>query len=181
MANPIKQMVMQFIEPVQNRIMMAIARGVIESVNDSGGIQTIKSSFLAGENRDGVERFQNFGFTSNPPANSECVAVFVGGNREHGLIVALDDRASRLKGLAPGESAQYNASGDKWHLKANGNLEGALGGNLEVALTKLKFDNGSDELIDLMVQQLDALLAEPFIVNKATFAILKTKVEAFKV
>ena len=104
-------------------------------------------------------------------------------------LIATNDRGSRIVGLAQGDSAQYSGSGDKWHLKNSGELEGQIaadwkvtvGGNFDVTLSKLKLSNGSDELVDLIVQTLDALIAEPFIVNKATFTALKTKVEAFKV
>jgi len=192
----IMKMFSQMIRPVKNRIMLAIARGVVESIDDTQGVQLVKSRFLAGEIRDKVERFQNFGFTSNPPKDSECVALFPGGNRENGFIVSVDARGVRIKDLATGESAQYNAFGDKWHLKSNSDLEGTIGNdwnvsvgnklnftiteNFEATFAKLKLSNGSDELVDLLVQTMDALLAEPFIVNKATFTDLKTKLEGFK-
>jgi len=193
----IQNLFSQMIRPVKNRIMLAIARGVIETVDDSEGVQFAKSRFLAGEIREGVERFQNFGFTSNPPADSECIALFPGGNRENGFIISVESRGVRIKNLATGESCQYNSSGDKWHLKSNSDLEGLVGndwnvtvgnkvnltitGNLEATFAKLKLSNGTDELIDLLVQELDALIAEPFIVNKATFIALKAKLGAFKV
>ena len=190
-------MIQQAIRPLKNRIMMSIARGIVNSIDDDDGMQRAKATFLAGEIRDALEVVQNFGFTSNPPDGSELVAVFVGGNREHGLIVGTNDRATRITGLAKGESAQYNLNGDKWHLKADGTLEGIVGadwtvtvggnfkptiaGNFDAVFQKLSLSNGSAELVDLIVQTLDALIAEPFIVNKATFTQIKTKVEAFKI
>lgn len=72
---------------------------------------------------NGVERFQNYGFTAKPHAGAEGVVVFVGGNRDHGLCIAVDDRRYRLTGLEDGEVAIYTDEGDKIHLKRNNVIE----------------------------------------------------------
>lgn len=177
MRNFVSKMMM----PLRNRVYTMITRAVLETADDTDGMQVVKVNLLAGEARDGVERFQNFGFSSNPPEGAECVAVSVGGNRDHLIIIVADDRKTRVKNLAKGESVQYNSKGDKWHLKADGTLEGRLSKNLDVVFQKLKLSNGTDELVDLLVQTMDALLVEPFIVNKATFTLIKAKLEAFKI
>ena len=119
----LRALIAQMLEPIRTRVMMTIARGVIESINDDEGMQTAKINLLFGENRDKVERFQNYGFTSKPFADAEAVVVFPGGNREHGLIIAVDDRKFRLKGLADGEVAMYTDEGDKITLKRGGTIE----------------------------------------------------------
>lgn len=115
----LREIIRQMIEPVRQRVMMTIARGVIESINDATGIQLAKVNLLAGENRDKVERFQQYGLTSVPKANSEAVVLFAGGNRETGLIISIDDRNFRLKGLEEGEVALYTDEGDKIHFQRN--------------------------------------------------------------
>jgi len=172
MMDIIADVVSRKLMPLRNRVYTMITRAVLETVNDSEKMQLVKVSLLAGETRSDVERFQNFGFTSFPPDGAECVAVAVGGNRDHLIIVVADDRATRLKDLAKGESAQYNSRGDKWHLKKDGTLEGEI--------LKLKISNGTAEYTDLLVQLVTALSAEPFIVNKATFALIQTGLESFK-
>jgi len=107
MIKQIRAIVEQITKPMRDRIFMLIARGVIDAVNDTGGVQSVKMSLLADEVRDDLERFQNYGFTSTPFAGAEGVAIFPGGNREHGLIVAVDDRRARPKDIPPGGSAQY--------------------------------------------------------------------------
>ncbi|WP_431477838.1 phage baseplate assembly protein domain-containing protein [Massilia eburnea] len=59
---------------------------------------------------------RNTGFTSVPKPGAEGVVVFVGGNRDHGLVIAVEDRRFRLKGLASGEVAIYDDQGQKVHL-----------------------------------------------------------------
>jgi phage gp45-like len=116
-------MIRRAVAPIQRRIMLAVGRAVILASRDAEGIQTVKVSLLAGELRDRVERFQEYGFTSVPLDGCEAVAVFVGGDRGHGLIVATDDRRHRKAGLQPGEVAIYTDEGDTVHIKRGGTIE----------------------------------------------------------
>ena len=177
----IRSIVENMLRPLKNRIYTTITRGIIETANDFNGMQVVKVNLLAGEARSDVERFQNFGFSSNPPTNSECVALAIGGNRDHLIIIVADDRTSRITGLKEGESVQYNSNGDKMHLKNDGTLEGTLSKNFELTLEKFKIENDSGELIELLVQMAAALAVEPFIVNKATFTEIAVKLATFKV
>jgi len=181
MIEEIKRTISDMIRPLRNRVYTMITRAVIETVNDTDGMQLVKLNLLAGEARDGVERFQNFGFSSHPPESAECVALAIGGNRDHLIVIVADDRASRITGLEKGESVQYNSNGDKMLLKNDGTLEGTLSKNMEITLKKLKLSNGVDEVIDLLIQMNTALAAEPFIVNSGTFSDLATKFTGFKV
>ena len=79
-----------------------------------------RQAFYQFEILEKVERFQEYGFTSVPKNGAEAVLVAVGGSREHGLVVAIDDRRYRLKGLAAGEVALYDDQGQKVHLKRDG-------------------------------------------------------------
>ena len=123
--NQLKQLrsiINQVISPVRNRVMMLVSRGLLELVKDSNGIQLVKVNLLAGEARDNVERFQQYGLTSNPQPGAECIAIFQGGNREAGIIISIDDRRFRLKNLADGEVALYTDEGDKLHFKRNSTI-----------------------------------------------------------
>lgn len=64
-----------------------------------------------------LEHAENFGFTSNPPAGSDCVVVPLGGKTSHGIIVTTTNGAYRITGLSDGETAVYNADGAKIVLK----------------------------------------------------------------
>jgi len=176
-----KNLVNMMVRPLKNRVYTMITRAILETADDSDGMQVVKLNLLAGEARDKVERFQNFGFTSNPPANAECVALAVGGNRDHLIVVVADSRNDRVTGLETGESAFYRNNENKLVWKSNGNLEGEISANLELALTKLKRENDTGEVVDLLVQMATALSVEPFIVNKATFTDIATKLTTFKV
>ncbi|MEF3074134.1 phage baseplate assembly protein V [Methylobacter sp. Wu1] len=96
--------------PAMRGIRLMVGRGVLALVNDAAKMQTVQVKLLDGEVRD-MERFQNYGFTSYPQVGAEVAAVFVGGNRDHGLVLAIDDRRFRLKALQAGEVALYDDQG----------------------------------------------------------------------
>lgn len=134
MSRELAQMVNKMIEPLKRRLRLSIRRIVADVVIDSTGIQTVQASGFFNDLQT-YERIQNYGFTSVPISQSaEGIAVFAGGNPEHGLIIALDDRSFRLKGLLPGQSALYDLSGTKVICKADSTGE-------FFTLTELKLGN----------------------------------------
>lgn len=96
---------------------MMVGRAVINLVNDSLKMQELQVTLLADEVRADVERFQEYGLTSHPIPGSEAVMVCVGGARDHGIVIAVDDRRYRLKALEQGEVALYDDQGQAVHLK----------------------------------------------------------------
>ena len=92
-------------------------RGKVARVQAGGSVQKIQVEGLDGETVQDLEHAENFGFTSNPPAGSDCVVVPLGGKTSHGIIVTTTNGAYRITGLSDGETAVYNADGAKMMLK----------------------------------------------------------------
>lgn len=111
-------MIAHLLAPLRNRIANMIARAVVKIVDDAGGLQVLQLGVLDGETRDAIERFQEYGFTSRPLAGAEAAVLFLGGRRDHGIAVAVDDRRHRLAGLAEGDAALYRHSGEKVQCKS---------------------------------------------------------------
>lgn len=136
----IQQQISKALDPLRRRVSMAIGRAVLSAAaDDAKTAQTLQADFFKDETLDDLERFQNYGFTSVPKEGAEAIAVFPNGNRDHGVIIAVEDRRYRLKGLAGGEVAMYTDEGDKIHIKRGGTIE-------VVAATKLKVDAPAVEL-----------------------------------
>ncbi|MDH5753329.1 MAG: phage baseplate assembly protein V [Deltaproteobacteria bacterium] len=95
---------------LRRRLSLMVSRGVVKLVDDSLKMQGMQLTLLAGEVAE-AERFQQYGFTSVPLDGAEVIALAVGGNRGHMVVIAADDRRYRPTGLEPGDVAAYNSSG----------------------------------------------------------------------
>lgn len=96
---------------LKRKIQLLVSRAVVNIVTDSLKQQNMQINLLDGETADDVERFQNYGHTSVPPAGSEAIVLSVGGKRQHLVAVVVDSKCSRLKDLKSGDSALYHLEG----------------------------------------------------------------------
>lgn len=112
----------RLLDPLKRRVMGMIGRCLLTAIDDDSQVQAVQISALDDELHDGVERFGEYGLASHPHPGAEGVVVFVGGLRSHGLVIAVEDRRYRLKGLQTGEVALYDDLGQVLHLKRDGVL-----------------------------------------------------------
>ena len=135
---------------INDKVMNMIARGVLAAVDDGNGVQVLSLSLLAGERKDNVERFMEYGFTSVPTGEAEAIVIFPGGDRSAGVVVALDERGSRMTGLAAGEVAVYTNEGDSIVLKRNNEIE----------VTTRRLVINAEETVEINAQQ-DVTITTP--------------------
>jgi phage baseplate assembly protein V len=90
--------------------------------NDAGAVQMLQLTLSPLETRDNTPRLAEFGFTSAPPAGSDAVLVFLGGNRKTGIVIATGNQQTRPTGLNPGEAQIYDAFGKSIYLTENGGI-----------------------------------------------------------
>jgi phage baseplate assembly protein V len=107
-------------EDVRGKVNLMIGRAILNVINDAGAVHTVQVKLLDGEVHDDVEVIRQYGFTGNPPPGVGGVVAFVGGNRDHGLVIAVDDRQYRMKGLKTGEVAIYDDQGQFVHISRDG-------------------------------------------------------------
>lgn len=108
------------IERLYRCAMLAFGRGRITFVDDSGAVQMFQVRLGPLEIVDNMPAPHDFGFTSNPPINSDVVASFLGGNRRQGVVVAIGSQAYRMKNLQSGEVAIYDSLGQSVFLTRAG-------------------------------------------------------------
>lgn len=113
------EQIAKVIAPLHRRVRGMVARGVLALVDDANGVQRVQVQ-VGEQTLDGLDRPQQFGFSSHPPAGSEVVVVFVGGNRDHGVIVSEGDRAHRPTAAEPGTVTLYDGAGHRITLTPNG-------------------------------------------------------------
>lgn len=117
---------------IKASLMNLVSRFVLVKADDSKKMQEVKGELFSEEVKEELEHFQNYGFTSNPPANCEGIGLSVNGNRDHVVVICLDSRQYRTKDLAEGEVAVYNNAGAKIVLKNNGDIELTTDGNIKL-------------------------------------------------
>lgn len=112
-----------------------LARGVVESVDDSPMMRTVQAEFLPGDVREGLEHFEPYGFTSRVKKGAEAIGAFFNGDRSHGVVLVTADRRFRLH-VEEGEVAVFDDQGQKVVLARDGivvetpkNLTATVGGN----------------------------------------------------
>jgi phage baseplate assembly protein V len=108
------------IERTYNRLRMVIGRGRVTTGNDSGNVQRLQVRLNGDQISDDMPRLAEFGFTSMPPNGSDVIAVFIGGDRTVGAVVATGHQASRLKNLKAGEVAIYDDQGQSIYITRGG-------------------------------------------------------------
>lgn len=177
----------KLLEPLSRRILALVGRALIETVTDTDKMQRLKIQALADESLEDVERIQEYGFTSVPKSGAEAIFVSLGGNREHTVVIAVDDRRYRLKGLAEGEVALYSDEGDKIVLKRGNKIE-VTTKTFTVNTEKTSITNAQGDLVkilsDWMQETINAKVATslgPQSLIGAQFPTIKTKLDSFKV
>jgi len=126
-----RRVLQRVLGPVWRRIRLIVSRGVLKLVDDSLKIQGVQLGLLGGEPA-WAERFQEYGYTSNPHPGAEAVVAAVGGVRSHLAAIAIDDRRYRVKDLAPGEVCLYTDEGDRLHFKRGRLIEVTAGSEVKV-------------------------------------------------
>lgn len=121
------------VERVFRRVILAIGRGRVTAGNDDGNVQKLQIQLGANEIRDDTPRLAEYGFSSYPPRESDVVAIFVGGDRSNGIIIATGNQTYRFKSLKEGECVIHDNLGQSVYLSKSGIV--VNGGGLPVEVT----------------------------------------------
>jgi phage gp45-like len=106
--------------------------------NQHGKLIGVDMQGLAGESVAG-ELFQHYGFSSAPLPGAEYIAVPVGGNSKHTVVVASEDGRYRIT-LKDGEVSLYTDEGDYVHMKRGRVVEVVTETLLVKASGKVRFE-----------------------------------------
>lgn len=111
--------------------------------NTHGPSIGVQMQGLAGEAVAG-ELAQHYGFTSAPLPGAEFIALPIGGNSKHVVVIATEDARYRLK-VKDGEVAIYSDEGDHVHLKRGRVIEVQTETLLIKASKKVRFETPTIE------------------------------------
>lgn len=110
-------------KPLRDRVYLLLGRAILTAINDGAPIQEVQLKALADESLEKIQRFQEFGFNSIPPAGTEAIIAALGGSRGNSVVIATDNRDLRPQGWGSGESGLYNFQGMFAKLKTGGKFE----------------------------------------------------------
>jgi hypothetical protein len=123
---------------MSGRVMHIATRLTLNKANSNPMMQEMNFDGMAKEGRKIVEQMQSFGMSATPlPRDeqdgqgglgsmlsnikgkaAEGIALFLGGQRNHPVVIGVDDRRHRPMGLKPGESFQYDQQGQGTLIRA---------------------------------------------------------------
>ena len=101
------RVVERLIAPLRRRVLLMVSRGVVRLVDEAPARQRLQVEGYAGEILDGVERVQEYGFTSCPPLGADAVVLACGGMRQHPIVIAVEDAPVRPDLYGVGDVALY--------------------------------------------------------------------------
>jgi phage baseplate assembly protein V len=110
-------------EAIQRGLSNLLARAVVRGVNSAAKCQTVDVALVAGDPKSSVEHLEPYGFTAAAHPGAEAIALFLSGDRSHGVVITVADRRYRLTGLKDGEVALYSDEGDSIVLRRGNRVE----------------------------------------------------------
>jgi phage baseplate assembly protein V len=117
------------------RILLMMARGSVTLVDDTKPVQMLQLRVNGLELIPDIPRYAEYGFTSNPPNGTQAVIASKNGDRNDGIVIATSNAKYRMKGLATGEVAIYDDSGQSVYLSAAGIVVDGGGKPVEITNT----------------------------------------------
>lgn len=109
-------------ERLVRRVQMMFGRARISYVDDSGPVQKVQVRVSALETSDNRLRLAEFGFSSNPPIDSDALFLGISGDRSAVAAIATNHQPSRPRGLQSGETMLYSQDGKSVYMTAAGGI-----------------------------------------------------------
>lgn len=108
-----------FVEKIMSRVRLIVGYCTVIASKISEDGMTVDAEFVAGEKRTDLDFFQQYGFASRPKVKVDGVALFVGGSRENGVVIATRGEKQEME---EGEVVVYSAFGSSIKLKKDGSI-----------------------------------------------------------
>lgn len=178
----------QRINDLYKRMMLVIGRAQVQIVDDTQNVQSVQLEINVGETRDKTFNFQHFGFSSNLPPLTDCAVVFLGGDRNQGVIIGSNNAKFRFKNLASGETVIYDAFGKSILLGESGIVVNANGqpvainnaAAVTVNCTSVHIVSAGDVIIDAPLLKVSGDIVDNYAINTDNASSMRSKYNAHK-
>jgi phage baseplate assembly protein V len=167
-------------EEMYQRLQALIALGRISFVDDSGVVQEVQVVMNALDLPSSRFRVTEFGFTSNPPVDSDAIVAHVAGDRSSGVVLGTNHQPSRPTGLQPGESKLYSVDGKYVYITASGGISVFANGQpVNVSGATTVTITASEEVIaDTPLFKCSGDIQDNYGTNSKTMALMRTEYDA---
>ncbi len=112
----------RLINELKKAVRLMVGKCIIEAASKASDGVNADIMLLGNERHYGLRLMQHYGFASVPNADSEGVALFVGGARDNGVVIASQCDASKIPALEKGEVALFSEFGQSVILKKDGSV-----------------------------------------------------------
>lgn len=162
------------VERLYRRLLMAFGRALVNAVNDSGGLQLMQIQLGKYETMDNVPRFAEYGFTSNPQPGGRAIAIFMGGDRSNGAVIATDDPRYRKTGLESGEVCIYDDLGREVYFTRAGIVVNSANSPLTVNnATTVTINASGDVVMNTPLLKVSGDIQDNYATNPHTVAAMR--------
>ena len=125
---------MNIIEEIINKIRLIVGLCSVKSTSYDSNELKADVELLPGERRRKLDFLQQYGLISRPVGDVSGLALFVGGNRANGVVVACNGEEKTMqKKLEPGEVCLLSPYGQHVFLKKDGSVS-IVSGNGKIEL-----------------------------------------------
>lgn len=112
----------QMVSDLTSRTMNMASRGTMTNLDDTKNIQQMAVQGVAGEQFNRVQRWEQFGISSLPPAGSDALIMSMNGSRDSAQILAVENQSMRPRNSPGGSTTVYDAAGTTIVLDGAGKL-----------------------------------------------------------
>lgn len=112
----------RLLEELRRSLRLVVGKCVLSAMKQGCDGNECNLLLLGSDRHSGVRALQHYGFASVAPDGSDAVALFVGGSRDNGVVVAEQGAKSDIPQLNKGETALFSKFGQKIILKNDGSI-----------------------------------------------------------
>ena len=136
---------LEILESILHRLRLLVGRCVVSATRYEADGLVADTELLVGEKRRSLEIFGLYGFSSRPKGDASGVALFVGGSRDNGVVVATRGDGKEMSvELSPGEVLVHSPFGQKILLDKDGNVKISVAAGKRILYTAETFEISGD-------------------------------------
>lgn len=135
------------LRPFANKIKSMLGKAILSAISDSSNMQIVKIEGMDGDVFTDVERLQEYGLSSIPPAGAEVIYAALNGNRDHIVVLTTGYSKDRPKG-STGDTFVWSIHKNKISLTKDGlKIEDQFGNTIDMIDGQININGESKSFV----------------------------------